>query len=163
MLVAWSILGKVDIEMQAVGTLKMRVIWAKDSGILVLHHGLGRKGASSKAMFHWPHGALSYGKGYTEISVERKLVWRGIFLDGNTAWEFSKSWLLSLRTIDKMNPWAKCQRSCFASQAGLLGSIPFTFLESLPSKYPVLFCRSKPSIHWVHNVKKAFSKICYLS
>ena len=160
-LVVWSILGRVDLEMQAVCSLKM--VWGPFGqgigGCWVPASWSGGEGASPKA----PRSSIGLEGPYLMARGILKLVWRGIFLDGNIAWDFSKSWLLSLRTIEIMNRWAKCQTSCFANQAGLLEPIPLTFLELLLSKNPVLFYRSKPSIHWVHNVKNSFSKICYLS
>lgn len=65
-------------------------------------------------------------------SMERglqKLVWSGV-LDGskgNTAWGFSKLWLLSLKTTEVMrNLWVKCQTSFLAArQAGLLEPVPY--------------------------------------
>ena len=121
-----------------------------------LHHGLGGAGTNSKDMSHWLQGCLE-GK-WSEVKVADslpaepqgkpqgclifrqrawlKLVQSGMFLHGRIAWDFSKSWLLSLRIIEIMrNHQAKCQISSFTSQAGLFEPIPFTSLESLPSKY----------------------------
>lgn len=158
MLVVWYILARVDQR------YKLCEPWKWFGGHLgkefgdsgYLHHGLGGEGANSKAMFHWPHGPYFMAKGILKL-VRREI------LDGHIAWNFSESWLLSLRPIDVMNHWAKCQTSCFASQAGLLEPIPFTFLESFPYNYPVLFCKSKPSICRARDAKNSFSKICYLS
>lgn len=80
-----------------------------DSGSL--HHVRG-EGASLGAMFHWSHGCLTWWQGGI-----MKLAQSGIFFDGNTAWDFSKPWLLSLRSIEeeklgRMPNKLLCQSSC---------------------------------------------------
>lgn len=63
-----------------------------------------------RACVLWPYDALSCWQGaYWNQQSE-------IVLDGNTARDFSKSWLLSLRTTEIMkNHWAKCQTSFSAN------------------------------------------------
>lgn len=149
-----------------------------------LHHGLGWAGTNSKDMSHWLQGCLEGKWSLVKVTdslpaepqkkpqgclilrhrARLKLVQSRMFLHGSTAWDFSKSWLLSLRIIEIMrNHQAKCQTSSFTSQAGLFEPIPFSSLESLLSKYLGLFCRSRLSIPRGRNVKNSSSEICYFS
>ena len=139
--VVWSTLGRAALEKKAVWALGkgLGAIWAMNSEIL------------GTWMMVWEGQvpvlrvcctglteALSCSKGHTAISTEWDLL----------TWQYclrSLQILASLiRTIEIMrNHRAQCQRSGFASQAGLLKPIPFTSLDSLPSKYSTAFLQSQ--------------------
>lgn len=120
-----------------------------------LHHVRG-EGASLGDMFHWSHGSLT-------LWQIMKLAQSRIFFDGNTAWDFSKSWLLSLRSIEIMRKkWAKCPTSRFASHAALSKTNPVTSLEWVPSKYMPSALLHIQVRHREHNVKNWFWNLLLL-
>lgn len=104
------------------------VIWAWNSGILgacvMVWKG---KVLVLGTFFIGLMDALCHGKGHI-LNLDQN----GVFLDGNSTWDFSKSWLLSLGTIKIIkNNWDRCQTSCFAIQAGLLEPIVIWKINSL--------------------------------